>query len=328
MISHNMTWIKYPSKDFIEIEDIIRSQNIISRFMHIYIALFVPTSLVASTFNMTTFIKRHTRMGKLDLYLLDLTVTNLLVTLFSFTAITRPDYILTTNLSCGVLSFFFNICYFNAQYIQIAMLYAFLFQDYLPYLRVVTPIKKPLGNLSLIFVCAFSSSLGGVMLLGTAGLLLKSTLCQVDPLTAWPEYEIVKFSLGFGVTLIIEVVFFTLLIGKLVQRVTPPQKDNRPTYLVMLTITLIMFACRLFYNIMLLNRFRLKLQRDNGSPRDELIMNIAELVLFGESWASNLVILFLHEPCKRSLKKSLQNLTKWCRREEETHNSMPLERGI
>ncbi|XP_072453856.1 uncharacterized protein [Notamacropus eugenii] len=323
MTSHNMTWIKYPSKEFIEFEDIIRSQTIISRFMHVYIALLVPTSLVAGTFNLITFIKKRTMLGKPDLYLLDLTVTNLLVTLFSFTATTRPDYILTTNLSCGVLSFFFNICYFNAQYIQIAILYTFLFQDYLPCLRMVTLIEKPLGNLSLVFACAFSSSLVGVMLLGIAGSLLKSTLCQVDPLTAWPEYEIVKFSLGFGVTLIIEVVFFTLLIGKLVQRNAPPQKD-KSTYLVMLTITLIMFACRLFYNIMLLNRSRLKLQRDNGSPRDELIMNTAELVLFGESCASNLAILFLHKPCKLALSNSIRNLTKRCRREEETHNSMPL----
>ncbi|XP_036597226.1 uncharacterized protein LOC118833910 [Trichosurus vulpecula] len=325
MTSHNMTWIKYPSKDFTEIEEIIRSQNIISRFMHIYIALFVPTSLVAGTFNLTTFIKgRSTILRKLDLYLLDLTVTNLLVTLFSFTAITRPDYILTTNLSCGVLSFFFNICYFNAQYIQIAMLYTFLFHDYLPCLRVVTMIKNPLGNLGLVFACAVSSSLVGVMLLGTAGSLLKSTLCQVDPLTAWPEYEIVKFSLGFGVTLIIQVVFFSLLVGKLVRGDAPSQKENRPTYLVMLTITLIMFACRLFYNIMLLNKYKLKLQRDNGSPRDELIMNIAELVLFGESCASNLAILFLHKPCKTALNESVRNLTRRCRREEETHNSMPL----
>ncbi|XP_043820086.1 uncharacterized protein LOC122726439 [Dromiciops gliroides] len=324
MISHNMTWIKYPSKELIEIEDIIRSQNIISRFMHIYIALFVPTSLVAGIFNLTTFIKRRAILGKLDLYLLDLTVTNLLVTLFSFTAITRPEYIVTTNLNCGALSFFFNICYYNAQYIQIAMFYTFLIQDYLMCLRVVTLIKKPLGYLSLVFACAFSSSLGGVMLLGTTGSLLESTLCQVDPLTAWPEYEIVKFSLGFGVALIIEVVFFTLLIGKLAQRDVTPQKDNMPTYRVMLTITLVMFACRLFYNIMLLNRSRLKLQRDNGSPRDELIMNIAELVLFGESCASNLAILFLHKPCRLALKKSLRNLTKRCRREEENHNGMPL----
>ncbi|XP_074057087.1 uncharacterized protein LOC141498056 [Macrotis lagotis] len=323
MVSHNMTWIKYPSEEFIEIEDIIRIQNIISRFMHIYIALFVPTSLVAGTFNLVTFIKGHTKMEKLDFYLLDLTVTNLLVTLFSFTAITRPEYISTTNLSCGVLSFFFNICYFNAQYIQIVMSYTLLFQNYLPCLNMVMLIKKPLGYVSLVFVCAFISSLGGVMLLGTVGSLHENTLCQVDPLTAWPEYEIVKFSLGFGMALIIKVVFFTLLIGKLVRKDAPPQKADTSTYLVMLTITLIMFACRLFYNIMLLNRSRHKLQGDNGSPRDELIMNIAELVLFGESCMNNLVILFLHKPCKLALNKSLRNLTKRCRR-EETHDSIAL----
>ncbi|XP_051856371.1 uncharacterized protein LOC127564096 [Antechinus flavipes] len=324
MVSQNMTWIKYPSQELIEIKDIIWSQNIISRFIHIYFALFVPTSLVAGTFNLITFIKGHSLLGNLDLYLLDLTVTNLLITLFSFSAITRPDYIPTSNLSCGVLSFFFNICYFNAQYVQIAMFYTFLFQDYLPCLRAATLIQKPLGHLGLVFACAFSSSLGGAILLGTASSLSDSALCQVDPLAAWPEYEIVKFSLGFGVALSIEVVFFTLLIGKLARRGAPPQKDGAHTHLITLTITLIMFACRLFYNIMLLNRARLKLGRDNGSPRDELIMNIAELVLFGESCANSLAILFLHNPCKVALIQSLQNLTKRCRREEETHHSISI----
>lgn len=35
--------------------------------------------------------------------------------------------------------------------------------------------------------CALCSSLGVVALLGTSGELHKATLCQLDPLTTWPE---------------------------------------------------------------------------------------------------------------------------------------------
>ncbi|XP_044516006.1 uncharacterized protein LOC123234124 [Gracilinanus agilis] len=324
MVLHNMTWIKYPSQELLEIEDIIWSQNVISRFMHVYFALFVPTSLLAGTFNLATLVRRRGVLTTLDLYLLDSVVTSLGVTLFSFTAITRPDYMVSSHLSCGVLSFFFNVCYFNAQYLQIAMLFAFLFQDYLPCVRRLKLPGGARGCLSLVLACALGASAGGAMLLGTAGSLLESAPCQVDPLSAWPEYEIVKFSLGFGAALAIEAACFLLLVGKLARGNGPAQKDGLSAYPLVLASTLSMFACRLFYNIMLLNRARLKLQRDNGSPRDELVMNIAELVLFAESCAGNLAVLFLHQPCKEALAQGLRNLSRRCRREEEAPSSMAL----
>lgn len=53
--------------------------------------------------------------------------------------------------------------------------------------------------------------------------------------------------------------------------------------------------------MVLLQRARLKLQPDVGSPRDELLMSLAELVLGAEGCAHSLATLLLHQPCRRAL---------------------------
>uniref|UniRef100_A0A8C0QL06 Uncharacterized protein n=1 Tax=Canis lupus familiaris TaxID=9615 RepID=A0A8C0QL06_CANLF len=302
MSSHNMSWVQYPSCVSTAVEDVIAAQSIISRCLHVYMALSVPISLVG-----------RARQGSLDAFLLDLTVTNMLVTLLSLTAISRPDYMATTNLSCAILCFLANVCYFNVQYAQLAMLSVFLLQGSLPCL------------LAAIGGCAFCSSLVLVALLGTSGELFQTTLCQVDPLTAWPEYEIVKVSLGFGLALVLKLAFFILLVVQLARRAAPPQRDTASAPSVVLAMALTTFACRLLYSIALLRRARLKLQRDIGSPRDELFMNLAELVLFGESCVNSLAILFLHGPCRLALLKVPEQLTQRCRKEEPS-NSFSLKR--
>ncbi|XP_008532535.2 uncharacterized protein [Equus asinus] len=326
MSSHNMSWIQYPSRVSTAVEDVIASQSVVSRCVHVYVALFVPVSLVTGLFNLTTFLRGRARLGGLDMFLSDLTVTNMLVTLLSLTAISRPDYLATTNLSCAVLSFLANVCYFNAQYVQLAMLFAFLLQGPSSCLRAATSgAQRPAAGLAALGGCAFCSSLGVVALLGTSRELDKTTLCQVDPLTAWPEYEIVKVSLGFGVALVLKLAFFILLIVQLAWRAAPPQRDTASAHLVVLAIALIMFVCRLLYNMALLQRARLKLQRDIGLPRDELLMNLAELVLFGESCVNSLATLFLHKPCRLALLSIPARLTHRCRRGEAS-NSFSLKR--
>ncbi|XP_022275522.1 uncharacterized protein [Canis lupus baileyi] len=326
MSSHNMSWVQYPSCVSTAVEDVIAAQSIISRCLHVYMALSVPISLVAGLFNLTTFIKGRARQGSLDAFLLDLTVTNMLVTLLSLTAISRPDYMATTNLSCAILCFLANVCYFNVQYAQLAMLSVFLLQGSLPCLRMaINGAQSSVASLAAIGGCAFCSSLVLVALLGTSGELFQTTLCQVDPLTAWPEYEIVKVSLGFGLALVLKLAFFILLVVQLARRAAPPQRDTASAPSVVLAMALTTFACRLLYSIALLRRARLKLQRDIGSPRDELFMNLAELVLFGESCVNSLAILFLHGPCRLALLKVPEQLTQRCRKEEPS-NSFSLKR--
>lgn len=326
MDSHNMSWIRYPSHVSPAVEDVIAAQNVISRCMHVYVALFVPLSLVTGLFNLITFIRSRGRLVALDVLLSGLTVTSVLATLLSLSAASRPDYILTTNLHCGVLSFFSNMCYFNAQYLQGALLVLSLSPASSSYLLTGDQgTRRPLAGLAAIWGCAVCSSLVVAALLGTSRELHETTMCQADPLTAWPEYEIVKFSLGFGLALLLKLVLLLLLTAKPAWRTALTQRDTASARWVALAITLNMFACRLFSNTALLQRARRKMQRDIGSPRDELLMNLAELVLSGESCVNSLATLILHKPCRLSLLDTLGRLTQRCRKGGTT-NSVSLSR--
>ncbi|XP_030068212.1 uncharacterized protein LOC115476148 isoform X2 [Microcaecilia unicolor] len=282
MVWRNMTWIKYPSHDLlnplISIEDIITSENIISRVLHCYVAFFVPPGLIAGLLILAIFFRNYSRsktLGRFDILMLDLVITYIVIILFSFTTVIRPGYLHVTNLSCGVLSFFFNLFYFNSQYLQILMLFVLLLQENRTRALLVTE-ARPLLSISLALALAFLGSLLVVALLGTAAYLHETTYCQTDPLNAWPEYDIVKFSFGFAIPSMFTILFWVLIVVKMVKADAVPLKENMPSPTVMLCIALTMLTCRLFYNIMLLRRTALKLQMLNGSPREELIMNNAE----------------------------------------------------
>nr|XP_033770702.1 uncharacterized protein LOC117345734 [Geotrypetes seraphini] len=327
MVWRNMTWIKYPSHDLlnplISIEDIITSQNIISRILHCYVAFFVPPGLIAGLLILAIFFRNYSRnktLGKFDILMIDLVITYVAIILFSFTAVIRPGYLQVTNLSCGVLSFFFNLIYLNSQYLQVLMLFILLLQENQPRASLVTE-ASPLLSISLTLALAFLASLLVVALLGTAAYLHETTYCQVDPLNAWPEYDIVKFSFGFAIPSMFTVLFLVLIVVKLAKTGAPPLKENMPFPTVMLCIAPMMLTCRLFYNILLLCRTTLKLQMINGLPRDELIMNAAEFVLFSESCVSLLFILFLYKPCKDAVWNSVWRLRQKCRRNGTANSS-------
>ncbi|XP_048186478.1 uncharacterized protein LOC125339374 [Perognathus longimembris pacificus] len=314
MGSHNMSWIQYPSHVSPAVEDVIATQSIISRCTHVYVALCVPLSLATGLFNLTTFVRCRAKLGVLDMQLSGLTVTGILMTLLSLSAASRPNYMLTTNLGCGVLSFFANVCYFTAQYLQGAMLILTLLPGSSCHLLWgIQGVLSSAAGLATIGGCAICSSLIVVALLGTSGELHRATLCQVDPLTTWPEYEIVKFSLGFGLALAFKLILLVLCATQPAWRAAPAQRDIASARGVVLTVVLNMFACRLFYNMALLQRAGRKLQRDMGSPRDELLMNLAELVLFGESCINALATLLLHKLCRLALMGILGHLTQRCR---------------
>lgn len=315
-----MSWIRYPSHVSPAVEDIIAAQSIISRCTQVYVAVCVPLSLVTGLFSLSVFIRGRTRLGVLDRLLVGLTGTSILATLLSFNVASRPGYLYTTNLGCGALSFFSNVCYFTAQHLQGAMLKLSL----LPGSSCCRLLARPVASLAVIGGCAVCSSLILVSLLGTFGELHTTTMCQADPLTAWPEYEIVKFSLGFALALSFQMVLIFLRATQPAWRVVPAQRDTDSGHWVVLAVALNMFACRLFFNTVLLHRAQLKLWKDVGSPRDELLMNLAELVLSGESCINSVAILFLHTPCRLRLLGLSERLTQRCRQGQE--NSMPLDR--
>ncbi|NWS14600.1 OPSD protein, partial [Pachyramphus minor] len=320
MTSHNMTWISYPSKNLAftspeEIEDIIASQNIISRLMHCYIAFFVPTGLIAGICILIVFIKNYVQHKVLDLLLLHFTISNIIMILLSFTVITRPDYLKATHLTCNVLSFFFNFSYFNSQYVFILTLLMLLLKRFPPQTAVCKATQRPILCAGIVLTYTFCLSLTEAVLVGTDNYHLE-TDCQLDPLFAWPEYEIIKFTFGFGIPLFLQILCFTVLLVKAAPAEAPALQQHIHTYVISVT----MFMCRLFYNVMLLFRTSLKLQKSTGTIKNELVMNIAEIVLFCESCASLVFILCFHKPCKDEILKVIQN----CRRKTTANNHLEI----
>ncbi|KFO11862.1 hypothetical protein N312_04093, partial [Balearica regulorum gibbericeps] len=305
MTSHNMTWISYPSKNlaFIspeEIEAFIASQNIISRFMHCYIAFFVPTGLITGTCILIVFIKNYLQyktIENLDLFLLHFTISNIIMIFLSFTVISRPDYLQATQLTCNVLSFFFNFSYFNAQYVLILTLLILLLKRFPPRTALSKATQRPMLCVGFVLTYSFCLSLTEAVLVGTDNYHLE-TDCQLDPLFARPEYEIIKFTFGFGIPSFLQILCIAVLFAKEVPAEAPALKLHIRTYPAAYIISITIFICHLFYNIMILFRTTFKSQKSAGTPKNELVMNIAEIVLFCESCASLLFILCFHKPCK------------------------------
>ncbi|NWU12217.1 OPSD protein, partial [Cephalopterus ornatus] len=327
MASHNMTWISYPSKNLAftspeEIEDIIASQNIISRLMHCYIAFFVPTGLIAGLCILIVFIKnyvRHKAIENLDLLLLHFTISNIIMILLSFTVITRPDYLTATHLTCNVLSFFFNFSYFNSQYVFVLTLLILLLKRFPPWTAHCKATQRPILCVGIVLTYTFCLSLTEAVLVGTDNYHLE-TDCQLDPLFAWPEYEIVKFTFGFGIPLFLQILCFTVLLAKAAPAEAPALQQHIRTYAAVYVISVTTVTCRLFYNLMLLFRTALKLQKSTGTMKNELVMNIAEMVLFCESCASLVIILCFHKPCKDEILKVIQK----CRRKTTANNHLEI----
>ncbi|NXI66234.1 OPSD protein, partial [Anseranas semipalmata] len=327
MASHNMTWISYPSKNFAsippeEIEAFIASQNIISRLMHCYIAFFVPTGLIAGICILIIFIKNYLQykvMEHLDLLLLHFTISNIIMIFLSFTVITRPDYLKATHLACNVLSFFFNFSYFNSQYVLILMLLKLLLERFPPRTALRKATRSPVLCVGFVLPYAFCLSLTEAVLVGTDN-YHSETDCQSDPLFARPEYEIVKFTFGFGIPSFLQILFFTVLFAKKAPAEAPALQQHVRTYLAVFIISITTFICRLFYNVMILFRTTLKLQKSIGTPKNELTMNIAEIVLFSESCASLVFILCFHKPCKDRILEVIQK----CRREHTANHHLEI----
>ncbi|KAM6250000.1 uncharacterized protein LJ264_009736 [Porphyrio hochstetteri] len=327
MPSHNMTWISYPSKSLVftspeELEDFIASQNVISRLMHCYIAFFVPAGLIAGICILIILIKNYLQqkvMENLNLLLLHFTISNMIMIFLSFTVVTRPDYVKATHLTCNILSFFFNFSYFNSQYVLIFMLLLLLLERFPPRTALSKAIQRPVVCVGFVVTYSFCLSLIQAILVGTGNYHLE-TDCQLDPLFAQPEYEIIKFTFGFGISSFLQILSIIILIAKEAPAESPSLKQHIHTYPTPYIISITTFVCHLFYNVMILFRATLKLQRSIGTPKNELVMNIAETVLFCGSCTSLVLILFFHKPCRAEILKGIGK----CRRQNTAHNHLEM----
>ncbi|XP_060029175.1 uncharacterized protein LOC132533121 [Erinaceus europaeus] len=303
MAPHNMSWVHYPSLVSGALEEVISAQSVAARALQVYAGLCLPLALTTGLFNLVVLLRgRRAQPGGLDTCLLDLVATQLLGALLSLSALSRPGYLATTHLGCAALSFLGNLCSLNAQLLPAAMLFLFLPPGPACWLPLAARgARRPTVGLAALGTYALAGSLGLAALLGMAGQLGQPTLCQLDPLTAWPEYEFTKLGLGLGVGLGLELAFCGLLVARWVRGEPRPQEDPASACQLVYTLVLTSTTCRLPYSMALLQRGLQKLRGELGSPRDELLLNLAELLLFAEAAAVGLLVLLLHPPCKAAL---------------------------
>ncbi|KAM8960424.1 uncharacterized protein RCH25_036122 [Pelodytes ibericus] len=310
----NTTWLFYPSQGgntYADIEEIIASQNVISRVVHSYFGILVPLGLLAGIVSVIIITCNKIR-HHLDFYLLNLAIADITIVLYSFTAITRPDYMEITNLSCGVIAALFNLSYFYSQYILLLVLFLLVYlsrPNTSSWVIRVTECRTMCMCFTLLF--SLVMSLVAVSLLGTYKHLNTMTHCQLDPLNALPEYDLVKFSVGFCIPSLLVLLLLALLVVWPRAEDSEVKKRLKDHVAVLLNISVV-FACRLFYNIMLLRRTGLKLQEVYLYPREELVMNVAELVLLSGSCISLMSTLTLHGPCRLGVWKAFQFIKRKC----------------
>lgn len=291
--------------------------------MHGYFALLVPPGLLAGIVILALSIKTCTRRTteKLDALVLAYAVSGLLMILFSFTVTARPNYLEVTYLECGTLSFFFNLVYFSSQYLVVLVMLSFYFHRHPPQnALIIRAHQNPTVSIGFVLMWAFCMALIVVALLGIENYHGR-TACQLDPLFAWPEYEIIKFTFGFGIPASFQLFCFIALLFKGIRPETHSPRQNVLSRLTVLAIAITTLTCRLFYNIILLSRTTLKIQRIIGTPKTELIMNIAEITLFAESCVGLVVVLFLHEPYRSGFSNFIWHITKVCRRRHTSNRS-------
>lgn len=326
-----MTWMKYPtlSKDSsTDFEQIIFAQQVISRFMHAYIAVFVPTGLLAGLVILGICIQNYRShvLDKFDILFFSQTVTNLFVILLSLTIAVRPAYLQVSFLACGALSFFFNLGYFSSQFLLLLIILNFFLSRHPPQNALIGKAhRSPVLCVGFVLMCAFCAALMLSALLGIEH-YQDETDCQLDPLFAWPEYEIIKFTLGFCAPSLAELLLFILAFVKTTTlgRYSSKTNSEKPLWAV-LAMMVSMLSCRLFYNALILTRTGLKIKGEAGSVRNELVMNISEVVLFCESCAALAILLFLHRPYKAALLNMLKNLTRRCRRRRDANRALEIQ---
>ncbi|XP_039631332.1 uncharacterized protein LOC120542756 isoform X2 [Polypterus senegalus] len=302
------------------IEKDILFLDISSRATYCY-TLFVMAGLIASTFICKVFV-RNCRGGrnfeKLDILFYALNFTDMIILLFSFSVIAyRPKYLQATMLECGILSFFFNMFYFNSQFLHVSVAFFLIVEERCANVcRMRIAVDSAFVWIVFAAVCALFSSLLEAALLGFEHNLNKTISCQLDPLQAKAQYDITKF-----VTSIV-IPYILLMISLLVCCFMWKRPDHKSTMKArlrvisaLLAVALVTLVCRLFYNCVLISRAIRKLHSGNDYPKhEEALMCVAELVMFSGSCISLVLVIFLYKPYQEQLSKSWRHLREFCRR--------------
>ncbi|KAL4624379.1 hypothetical protein GN956_G17384 [Arapaima gigas] len=286
----------------------ISVNDITSRANYCYAILFA-LGIFTAIFLYYSFMKHYKKAKDSwswqDTVLCNYSICEFYILLFSTSSLAhRPGYMYTTNFNCAVLSFFFNLACICGEFLQVLM--ALVFACHKDHFSIHTCTKvqdRPTAAVGATFL--LSLLLSAVLAALRAQRSLYDTDCQLDPFSAPYNYDVAKMTIGFILPVVVKLVLLLIWIWA-DPNFLSSLKDN-PAFP---TITMVTFACRLFYNIVLMKRAGLK--PGEIPPWKEALMNVAEFVLFSASSICLVLILYLHEPCRKILKEATDCLRKWC----------------
>lgn len=265
---------------------------------------------MAGCFLLYSFIqtyRAHRRLAWLHCLLWVFCGVQLLLLLLSLHVVAyRPDYLKTTGLGCAALSFFVNAASLCGLFVLVLMAYVLTLD---PPSHAL--LRRPAVCAPLVIGASVLISLLLAGIRGPREGLQEKTKCFMDPVKDGVAYAGAKLCLAFLIP-------YTLQLGLLICGCVR-QWRSKGRFLsgseegpMFLTVTVVMFVCLLFYNVVLVRAAQISREVELSSY-ERAFLSVAEFVLFSGSSASLLLVLLMHRPCRESLQGAFRQLRDCCR---------------
>lgn len=220
----------------------------------------------------------------------------MLLLLFSLHMVfNRPDYLQTTALGCTALYFAIDATSLCSLLVLVLMAYALTLD---PPSNAL--LRKP-------WVCTALVVLTSTVVAGLLAGLRKADTTDCFKGQVPVSYAATKLFLAVLVPYLLQ--FGLLTCGLVRQWKTKGRflsgSVEGPVYL---TVTLLTFFCQLFYSVVLINIA----QQEVVTPGKLALVSVAEFVLYLGSSCSLLLVLFVHRPCRESLRTLFRQQQNCC----------------
>lgn len=301
-----------PPNTTLDVLDAIAAGSVSSRANYLY-ACFFTVGLASACFLLYAFIQSSKTprggVARVDVLLWAFCSSQLLLLLFSLSSLVhRPHYLVTTHLGCAALAFFVNMASFCGLLLLVLMGYVLTFDP-----PTHTMLWRPGACVALVVL---ASVLVSVVLGGIRGLAMgqdlwrKGEICVIDPAEAGLSYAVAKLCMGFVFPYVLLVVILT---GGCVRQWKSSGRflsgsEEGPVFL---SVATVMFACQLFYGVVLVRGAGLG-TRWGLSPAEKVFLSVAECVLFSGSCVCLLLVLLLHRPSRGSLQGGISQIRDCC----------------
>lgn len=290
-------------------QDIIAANDIISTTNYAY-SFFAALGFLSACFLLYSFIQTYRAQRQLtwlDCLLWTFCGFQLLLLLLSLSAVAHsPHYLKSTRLGCATLFFTINTAFLCSLLLLVLMAYALTFNP-----PSHTLLRRPCVCVALVLLVSFVISMLLAGLRGPSDNLGSEEICLMDSARNGISYSAAKFCLTFLIPCFLQLGL--LIAGRVRQWKSKGRflsgSEEGPMFL---AVTAIMFACQLFYGVVQLRGVRLW-ERAALTYHEQAFLSVAEFVLFSGSWASLLLVLLMHRPCRENLQGALRQARNCCR---------------